>query len=312
MYCHVLLCVLCRPPGLATASNVYLWYFQQYKRFGANPTWFLVALFLFDCCYLAFRLLLSGLAKQWPASCAAALQARLTSRPPSPAEARSKPFGNAYFAASLAVLIAVLGTVTFLIRIPFPFKWVTPYGVAFKPGYFGQYVIGFGLGVVAYLNNALMRIPKRFGYCCIALGLVWYALGWVVLAAITVLLQAPADVKSAALGPAMAQISGGATLQALYTAFFEEGFAVIWSVGLVVLFRERLNITPNKVRAIVIGAAYAVYIIHPFVLACYGRAFAGVPIHSIAKMVIVAVLLNVTAWPLGAGVKAIPFADRVL
>lgn len=313
MVCAYLVCLsACRPPGLAAAPHVWHWYFHQYRRFGSNPTWFLVALFLFDCCYLTFRLVLAELARQWPKSCAGNLQEKLIRRPTSPQEARHNPYGVLHFGAALACLTAVLTAVTFVLRIWFPFTWSTPYGVSFKLGYFGQYVIAYGVGTVAYLDNALMRMPTMMGYCCMAVAVLWYAVGWVVLTVITGILQVPESNKVTALQTGMAYIIGELRPQALFMAFFEQSFAVLWSVGLMVFARENVNFNPNTFGAIIIGAAYAVYIIHPFVLTCYGRAFQAVSVHNIAKMVIVALLLNITTWPLGAGLKAIPYADRVL
>lgn len=302
----------CRPPGLATAPNVWLWYFHQYKRFGSNPTWFLVALFLFDCFYLTFRMAVAHLAQMWPKSCASMLQQKLVTRPESPQQARKRPYTNLHFGMALVCLMAVLTVVTFVLRIWFPITWGTPYVVSFKLGYFGQYVIAYGLGTVAYLDNALMRMPTKMGYCCMAAAILWYAAGWVILAALTGVLQAPEYNKVTALQTGFGYITGGIRSQAFFMAFFEESFAVLWSVGLMVFARENVNITPNKVGAIIIGAAYAVYVIHPFVLTCYGRAFEAVHIRNIAKMVIVALLLNITTWPLGAGLKGLPYADRVL
>ena len=271
-----------------------------------------MALFIFDCCYVVFRVTVATLAQYRPKSCAGSLQQKLITRPIPPQQAQQSPYGTLYFAASLACLVAVLTVLTFVLRIWFPFTWFTPYGVTFKLGYFGQYVFAYGLGTVAYLDNALMRMPKTGGYICMAAAVMWYAVGWVILAAITGVLQAPESNKVTALQTGLGYVIGGLRPHAFYMAFFEESFAVLWSVGLLVFAREKVNITPNKVGTVIIGAAYAVYIIHPFVLTCYGRAFEVVPIHAIAKMVIVALLLNITTWPLGACLKAIPYADKVL
>jgi hypothetical protein len=274
-----------------------------------------MALFLFDCCYAAFRVLLAKAAAL--NSTAADLQAKLTIRPATSTQPQlGQPFTNHYLAAALLVLLLVLGAVTFALRVPFSIIYSTPLVFSFKLGYFGQYVIAYCLGIAAYLGNSLMRLPKRFGYCCLCIGLVWYIVGClIILRMVGVSLSSASGggEPKALNGAVLGSLFGGAHPHALFTAMWEQSFALLWSVGLVVVAREHVNMAPQQLGKAVIGAAYAVYIIHPLFLCLYGMAFG--PLESlspIARVVVTAPLVVVSSWVLGAGLKTIPYADRVL
>eukprot|EP00878_Enallax_costatus_P008625 GHUV01009018.1.p1 GENE.GHUV01009018.1~~GHUV01009018.1.p1 ORF type:complete len:183 (+),score=18.88 GHUV01009018.1:306-854(+) len=49
-------------------------------------------------------------------------------------------------------------------------------------------------------------------------------------------------------------------------------WAVVWYVGLVILFRDHVNIMHNRFWRKVVGAAYGVYIIHPLFIVLFAKA----------------------------------------
>jgi hypothetical protein len=59
---------------------------------------------------------------------------------------------------------------------------------------------------------------------------------------------------------------GRVGIQAMFYAIFEQGFAVLFSVGELIFCREHFNGTPGRMLVPVAGAAYCAYIMHPVVI----------------------------------------------
>jgi hypothetical protein len=88
---------------------------------------------------------------------------------------------------------------------------------------------------------------------------------------------------------------GHGTWQSMLQALWESLFAVGVIVALLVLFRERLNVQGWAGRFLY-EQAYAVYVIHPLVLAGLGYAFAWLNAIAVVKFAIVAVLALPLCW----------------
>jgi hypothetical protein len=93
---------------------------------------------------------------------------------------------------------------------------------------------------------------------------------------------------------------------------FEQLFAVFWSYSLLVLFKEYQNAKPSKVFSKIIGAAYATYIVHQWVIIPLAVGFAYTNIHPMAVSVILAIVSPFLSWGLGLLLKAIPGANNIL
>jgi glucan biosynthesis protein C len=89
-------------------------------------------------------------------------------------------------------------------------------------------------------------------------------------------------------------------------------FSVLHSIGLLVLFRDIINITPGKLGKRVLDATYAAYILHPCVIIPLTIAFASVEISLILKFLIVSVLSIPILWFISILVKFIPGIHRIL
>jgi hypothetical protein len=164
------------------------------------------------------------------------------------------------------------------------------------PAYVLVYALAFGLGIVAAAErtDALRRLPARVGYTSLALGAVLYCL-----LPCLILLTHPSK-------------SGRLRNLAVFT-LWEQFFACAWTAGLLVTLRERANVRPGRVGAIVIGAAYATYIMHPMVVTGLMAGFGAIPgMTWAARALAMAPLAVLASWAMGAALKAIPGASRVL
>ncbi len=143
-----------------------------------------------------------------------------------------------------AILISAIGVgaAAFALRLVFPV------GATFANlqfGYFGSYAFLFAVGVVAARGRWLERVTGRF------------ARPWLLVSALALLGLLVFAHFAGANGYA-----GGWSVKAVVYAFFEPFFA--WGVilGLLWLFRVRLN-TSTRLGRFLSARAYAVYVIHP-------------------------------------------------
>jgi hypothetical protein len=179
--------------------------------------------------------------------------------------------------------------------------------VQFMPDYLPVYIVAFSLGVFAgpkspFSSTAdlLVRLP-RWGAACLAVGGVWWLqAGWLP----NVVMHAMfANQKGSAV------FAGSWVLR----TFVEQSFCVVWSAGLLMAFRDGLNLRPNVFGEIINGAAYAAFLLHPVIIPLYAAAIMGFTFPSmVVNACAISAPVVITAWLLGAGLKAIPGAHRIL
>eukprot|EP00775_Hariotina_reticulata_P012003 gene12003-12147_t len=175
--------------------------------------------------------------------------------------------------------------------------------VSFMPDYFPVYVVAFGLGTFSGPSkwNVLVRLPKDMAWWWLgAAGVWWVQVGWL---------------PNVVLNSAMAMKWGEEAFVAtwLLRTFVEQSFCVVWSAGLLVLFRECFNTKPGKVWSKIVNAAYGAYIVHPVVIALFTRAIAPVAFAtSVCSAVAISGPVVFTTWVVAIAARAIPWADRVL
>ncbi|HXR03991.1 MAG TPA: acyltransferase family protein [Verrucomicrobiae bacterium] len=102
---------------------------------GGGPMWFAIALLIFSLVYGLFRIIVPAMGN--------------FSALPAPG------------LAGLMCTGLVIAMCAFLIRTAEPMGKSFLY---FQPAFFAQYIVMFVLGIVAYRNDWLARLPRRFGY----------------------------------------------------------------------------------------------------------------------------------------------------
>ena len=179
--------------------------------------------------------------------------------------------------------------------------------VQFMPDYLVVYMIAFGLGTFsgprsscAATADLLKRLPRWGGWCLAVGGIWWLQAGWL-----------PNTVMHSMLAGA----KGGGVMAAVWImrTFVEQSFCVIWSSGLLMWFRDFLNKKPNTFGEIINGAAYAAFLIHWPIVQLYAASLISFWYPSATvNAAAISVPVVVTAFLLGAGLKAIPGAHRIL
>jgi glucan biosynthesis protein C len=200
-------------------------YFGNYRGLGTGPLWFIETLLIFTVFYVVWRLLAKPSV--------------------TPAQRDGKPPSN----LAIAIFALVLGVVTFIVRIWLPIGWEFEL-LRLQFPYFPQYIALFVVGIIAYRLNWFLGIPTATGKL------------WLGIAIICILVVLPVVfVLGGALEGNTDPFLGGVHWQSLALSVWEQFVCMGMVIGLLVLFRERLNHQGVLAKAMA-ASAYAVYIIH--------------------------------------------------
>jgi len=250
------------------------WYYTSFQ-IGQGPLWFVEALLLFSVVYTAWR-----------------LAGRSTTR-------AADGDGKLPSALSLALLAVFLGIATFLVRLQWPIGW--SFGpLNFQFPFFSQYIVMFSLGIVAYRRQWLTRMPQVMGRWALVLAVVF----------IFILLPALIFLGGAASGD-VSRYVGGYHWQALAMALWEQPLGVLLTVGLLVLFRERLN-CHSRLSQAASANSYATYVIHAPVLVVFTLMVRDIHLYPLVKFAAATVIVVPLCFGLAALIRQFPGVRRVL
>jgi peptidoglycan/LPS O-acetylase OafA/YrhL len=217
-----------RSPSLGAFMSHWVRYFTSLKFLGGTgPMWFAVALLIFSVVYAAIR----GVTGE-----------------PAPARGNAGVPGH----GSALLLVLAISICAFAIRL------VQPLGTNvynMQLGFFAQYVILFAVGILARRRDWLLQLPYR-------IGMQWFLVAWF----LGIPLWFAVMIGGGALNVnGLAAFSGGWHWQSAAFAVWESLVCVGTCLGLIVLFRERLNFK-NEAGRFLSDNAFAVYVFHPPVL----------------------------------------------
>ncbi len=242
---------------------------------GTGVMWFTVALFAFCLAYAVVR-------RAAPSS---ALSLSRDKAPLSPTWTRA------------VLLILIIALLAFLIRI------VQPIGtnvLNMQLCYFASYMVLFVVGIIAYRNNLFSRISYRAGKRWLIVGIVLGFLAWFFL------VGAAGD-----LG-ATAALEGGLSWWSAGYALWESFVAVAMGIGLIAVFRERLNHQGQLFRTLTENA-FAVYMFHPVVIVPVTLLFSSVALYPMAKWLLLCAICVPLCFAATHFVfRRIPLLKRVL
>lgn len=255
--------------------------------------WFVALLFLFSA----------------TASCAPGLRSPAAHSSPTPGSSSSGPYSHRTMVSGLACLVAGLTGLAVPPRLLMPTDTFVAAGLNIPMPYLGEYIVAFWLGIRAGRTpGALERVPPGFGRGCLLVAAAWLGAGTGLAWALAGRDWIP--VLSAG-GYTWQGGRPGAGFQ-LFFALFEQSFAVLWSLGLLALFRARCNRPAGGVGAVVVGAAYGAYIVHPLFLVLSDRALHGSQLPAGAKAALATPLVLALSWAAAALARAVPGAAGVL
>jgi surface polysaccharide O-acyltransferase-like enzyme len=250
-------------------------YFGNYSGLGTGPLWFIEALLIFTFFYVLWRLLAKPSV--------------------TPRQRDGKPPGN----LAIAIFALLLGVVTFVVRIWLPVGWIfEPLFLSFP--FFPQYIALFVVGIIAYRLNWFLGIPTATGKA------------WLGVAIICILVVLPIlFVLGGALEGDTDPFLGGVHWQAFALSVWEQFVCMGMVIGLLVLFRERLN-HQGKLAKDMAASAYTVFIIHAPVIVFLALALRGIDLHPLLKFVLVAPVALALCFVLAHYIRRIPLAREIL
>ena len=193
---------------------------------------------------------------------------------------------------------AVVGIVSFLVRIAFPIGWVLK-PVGFQLAYFSQYVALFVLGLVASKNNWLDAFPYDWGkrFARYALRLLLF-------------LTFICVVQNVAKTP-QAWLIGGLHWQQLLYALWEQltGFSIIVAL---LTYAKKLWNKSSFLMGKLSRNAFAVYIFHPLVVIGLSLSIRNWGVDPALKFLVVAPLAVVGSFLLASVITVIPGVRKII
>ena len=278
--------LLLDPLVVYIASSLHGSYWSFYGNYLHNesgiangPVWFIALLLLFTLIYAAWR---------W-----------LTRHRNQTADRHAKLPG---YRAILGFIFA-LGLVTFVVRI----WW--PAGSIFQllnvpVGYLPQYISFYILGLIAYHRNWFNELTPKMGKD-------WSLIALIVTLIFICLVTLPMLQRTSSSQQTGLPIAGGFQWLAFCYALWESFIIVGVCIGLLVLFRQRLN-HQGKLAKNLAANVYTVYLIHPLVLVGFAYAFHTVALYPLLKFVISVLIVLPLCFLLSDLIRKIPLANKVL
>lgn len=232
-----------------SVTKYLLEYIQSLNFLGeSGPMWFALALLIFSAIYAAHQQQIS------------------------PITERLNPKGE------LPRHIAVAKTVLLISAGAFAIRLVQPIGTALmnmQLGFFSSYIILFIIGITAYRNNWLLRIPYSQGMIWFKAALIGGSIFWLVIMILGGIVNSGDFSK----------YEGGPYWQSAAYALWESFFCVGTCLGLIVLFRERMNWQGKWARFMSVNS-FSVYLFHPPILILVSLALRELAWHPIAKFIV--------------------------
>ena len=269
--------------------HFYTNYVLSLRGIGQGPVWFIEALLFFVMFYALWRICATWWSPAHP---------RMTTLTRSITSAYKHPYPTT---GEMLLFIVGLALITFVIRIWFPMNWTfQPLNLMFAE--FPQYISMFILGLIAYRRGWFTRIPDAMGK------------RWLWVAIIDLVLFVLLFVALAKVGGGSKHIEyflGGLHWQAFIDALWEATMCVAMCTGLLVFFRKHFN-RQGSVWNFLSANAYAVYIIHPVILVSVAYGLHTVALYPLLKYAIAVIIAVPCCFALGALVRMIPYAKRIL
>lgn len=213
----------------------------SFKQTFFGPTWFIETLLYFAIAYTLIRVL---------------TKRRQDTRTEIPF-----PSGKVLF-----ITAVLFGLIAFVVRLKFP----TGTGpLELQLGYFPLYILSMGMGIVAYRNHWLEKIPER-------LTEVWK---WIAIVAIPVF---PIALILLGAMKGVLDVYGGLNPQALFYVVWEPFVCFGICLALLRYFQRRLNFQ-NGLTNVLSNTAYTIYVIHPPIVVGWTMLFHRVMIPEIVR-----------------------------
>lgn len=253
-------------------------FMEMYTRehgFGFGPMWFVETLIYFTLIYAFIRWIAGRKQKQ---------------------EFVEKPFPKLWKVVTFAVLI---GLISFTSRIWFKLGYNIPH-TGLQVPYFSQYIAMMILGIFVYKYKWFDKISFSYG------------IRWFILAQFLIFIVLPVFLYLGGGSEANTEpFMGGITWQSLCMSLLEQILGISLMIGLIGIFKARLN-NQGKLKRALSASAYTVYVIHPIILVSITISLRNWEIASYLKLFILAPVIIAICFGFGYLVRSLPLFKKVL
>lgn len=199
----------------------------------------------------------------------------------------------------ILLLAVIIGLATFTVRIWLPVGWAIPL-LNLQLPFFPQYLVLLVIGIIAARRGWLQQVTFRQGirWFLLAQGMVFIVFPLLFLAG------------GAASGNVDA-FMGGPTWQSLSYSLWEQvtGFSLM--IGLLGIFREKLNYQGKLARQLS-ACAYGVFVLHAPVLVVLTVSLRNIDLPGLAKLVLLAPVAVAATFIVAYLIRKIPLMDRII
>jgi len=232
--------------------NYFIFYYEQVLKRGiidVGPLWFLQVLLFFSFLYAIFNEIIVRILKD---------KRQLVFKFPSN--------------KNIFITILILAFVTFLVRLQFPISATTSH---LNFGLAPQYILLFGLGILAFNNNWFEEITLK------------KAKFWFSIAMIAILFWPLFIFFGRSSELSIEIFAGGLNWQSFIYAFWEAVLSISLSICIIYFFRKKLN-NQTKLFKEISKSTYSVFIIHSIVIVLLSYLLKDLMFHPLVKFAIVA------------------------
>ncbi|MDZ5470431.1 acyltransferase family protein [Bacillus sp. 31A1R] len=195
------------------------------------------------------------------------------------------------------IFLLVVTLSTYIVRIWYPIdEWTGFLGfIQTEYAHVPQYISFFVLGIMAYRRNWLLTLDKRTGY-------IWLAIGVGIAGALYL--------GGNSLYPYL--LKGGANFGSFTRSLIETVLCFALVIGLITLFREKLNKT-NRLAKILSSHVFVVYFIHVPVVVFLQYTLSDLRVSVLAKFLLSAILGIILSFFISHFVwRKIPYLNKLM
>lgn len=157
----------------------------------------------------------------------------------------------------------------------------------FEPAHYLQYVMMFGLGILAYRFKWLDKFGNKTGLCVLLIGVAF------------------------AIGNYVRRDGAWNDFVWRWFGIYESFMCVFISFGLLWLFREKVNIS-NKMLSWLSAQSYGAYIVHLPLMLVVQSLFDGVWMGAFGKFMFIGVVTTILSFALTWLLRLLPGVKRVI
>ena len=256
--------------------NYFIFYYENVLKKGiidVGPLWFLQVLLFFSILYAIFNEIIVRILKN---------KKQLIFKFPSN--------------KNIFITILILAFVTFLVRLQFPISATTSH---LNFGLAPQYILLFGLGILAFNNNWFEEItPKKAKF--------WFSI------AMIAILFWPLFIFFGRSSELSIEIfAGGLNWQSFIYAFWEAVLSISLSICIIYFFRKKLN-HQTKLFKEISKSTYSVFIIHSIVIVLLSYLLKDLMFHPLVKFAIVALAGILLCFLISFYITKVRFLKKIL